>query len=528
MTSSLAELTERHELHKHEITRKRLQLLKSAENNPEVRKYIKARCEEDITFFADMFVVAFNPRVRPSTIPFICFPKQLEFLNWAKDLKESSYHDKTQNYWGVCVKSRYTGASVLCCILLIHAWLFDKDFTGAVGSRKAELIYNAGNPDALFSKLTDMVSKLPGWMTPNWIVKRNLLTNLDNSNTIKGEAGSNIGRGGRSSLYILDEAAFIEQSNKVIASLSENTDCVIMISTPNGCSNYFAKAYQGGEYPTFQITWRDDPRRSEEWYAKQVARFDSFTVAQELDCDFYASIEGVIIESKWIQSAVNNQNKLDVESLKGNRNIIAGFDPAGEGKDRNALVIRHGIEVIGIYDWVGLDTTQSAEKVIQICLENKVNKLIFDVGGVGSDLAGTLKQRKRTKEWADRLFTFEAVQFGQAPSEHYWDIIDMSSKDRFTNAATEMVWLVRERFKRTYEVIQGLRDWDISDLICLPNHNELLGQLTVYTADTRPNGKIQRISKKDLREAGIKSPDFFDALCLAFYTPQIYNVGDLW
>lgn len=516
MTYSLAELTELHEAHKKDITRKRLQLLRRAEVDPDFQRYIKRKCRDDIKFFADMFIVAFNPRVRPSTIPFICFPKQREFLDWIVGLKNNSYVDKSRNYWGVCVKSRYTGASVLCCLTLVHAWLFDRDFSGAVGSRKAELIYNAGNPDALFSKLEDMVKKLPVWMQPNWLIKRNLMTNLDNGNTVKGEAGDSIGRGGRSSLYILDEAAFVERSHKVVAALSENTDCVIMISTPNGTNNYFYQAYSSGVYPQFKITWRDDPRRSDEWYQAQCERFDSVTVAQELDCDFNATTEGVIIQGRWLNSAVNNEDTLDIRSNK-TPYYVAGFDPAGGGKDSNVLIIRDGIRVTDIIAWTGLDTTESADKVLEICIEKGVRKLIFDAGGVGSDLAGTLKQRKRSRQWNDRNFTYEAIQFGQRPSNYYWDNLEMSSEDRFTNAATEMMFLLRERFWKTYQHVQGLREWDIEDLICIPNNGKLLDQLTIYTAETRPNGKIQRISKQKLREAGLSSPDHADALALAFY-----------
>ncbi len=525
MTSSLAELTKAHDSHKKDITRKRLQILKAAEENPETRRYIKKKCKEDIIFFANMLVVAFNPRVRPSTLPFICFPKQEEFLKWIMHLKESSYVDKTRNYWGTCVKSRYTGASVLCCIILVHAWLFDTDFSGAVGSRKAELIYNAGNPDALFSKLADMVRKLPKWMQPSWTIKRNLMTNLDNGNTIKGEAGDGIGRGGRSSIYILDEAAFVERSHKVIASLSENTDCVIMISTPNGTNNYFYQAYSSGVYPSFKITWRDDPRRSDEWYRQQCERFDSVTVAQELDCDFNATTEGVIIQGKWLQSAVENEDRIG--RIMPTRNIIAGFDPAGGGKDSNVLVIRNGIKVIDIFEWKGMDTTESGDKVLELCKQHNVKKLIFDAGGVGSDLAGTLKQRKRTRRWNDKLFTFEAIQFGQRPSTYYWDNLDMSSEDRFVNAATEMMFLLRERFWKTFQHVNGLREWEVDDLICIPNNGKLLDQLTVYTSETRPNGKIQRISKQKLRENGLSSPDYADALALAFYSTSNALV-DIW
>ena len=64
--------------------------------------------------------------------------------------------------------------------------------------------------------------------------------------SISGEAGDGIGRGDRSSLYFVDESAFLERPELVEASLSQTTNCRIDVSTPHGMANPFAEKRHSG------------------------------------------------------------------------------------------------------------------------------------------------------------------------------------------------------------------------------------------------------------------------------------------
>lgn len=60
--------------------------------------------------------------------------------------------------------------------------------------------------------------------------------NPENGAVIVGEAGDNIGRGNRTSIYFKDESAFYEHPDTIDAALSQTSNCKIDISTPNGDS----------------------------------------------------------------------------------------------------------------------------------------------------------------------------------------------------------------------------------------------------------------------------------------------------
>jgi len=71
--------------------------------------------------------------------------------------------------------------------------------------------------DRLLWKVRTFVRHLPPEFRGSWDEGRNFahlrVAFPDTGSSIVGEAGDNIGRGGRTSMYIVDEAAFLERPN---------------------------------------------------------------------------------------------------------------------------------------------------------------------------------------------------------------------------------------------------------------------------------------------------------------------------
>ncbi|EAA5546079.1 TerL protein, partial [Salmonella enterica subsp. enterica] len=131
---------------------------------------------------------------------------------------------------------------------------------------------------------------------------------------IKGEAGDNIGRGDRTTLYLVDEAAFLQRPLLIDAALSQTTRCRIDLSSVNGMANPFAQKRHGGKIPVFTFHWRSDPRKDDEWYRRECEKIDNpVVVAQELDLNYSASAEGVLIPSDWVQAAVDAHIRLGIQ-----------------------------------------------------------------------------------------------------------------------------------------------------------------------------------------------------------------------
>lgn len=290
---------------------------------------------------------------------------------------------------GITEKSREMGLSWTAIGLACSLCLFNKEMVIGFGSRKEEYVDSTGDPKALFWKARKFVETLPVEFRGSWSEKKHApymrVEFPETGAVIKGEAGDNIGRGDRTTLYLVDEAAFLQRPLLIDAALSQTTRCRIDLSSVNGMANPFAQKRHGGKIPVFTFHWRDDPRKDEEWYRRECEKIDNpVVVAQELDLNYSASAEGVLIPSEWVQAAVDAHIKLGIQPT-GKR--LGAMDVADEGRDKNAFSTRHGFLTENVREWsgVGSDIYQSVEKVFGFA--NRTTSTSFALTRTGWALA---------------------------------------------------------------------------------------------------------------------------------------------
>lgn len=459
-------------------------------------------CRHNIIDWVNDWVWTYDPRVKPSMLPFLLFPKQEEYLLWRLERRSLKEH-------GLIEKSRDMGLTWLNICSQLHSWLFEDGYKGAFGSRKELLVDKLGDPDSIFEKMRILLRYLPTWMLPtgfDWGSHDNFcrLINPATGGALTGESGPNLGRGGRSTVYDLDEAAFIDQPQKVDAAISQNTEVIFYTSTPNGPGNPFAQKRSSGAIAVFRIHWRDDPRKDQAWYEKQRATLDPVIVAQEIDIDYNASIEGVCIPATWVAAAVGLQ-------LEASGRAIAGLDIADEGADKNVLIVRRGPVVVSVDDWGQGGTSETAYKAKEKAIARGVDSLNYDRQGVGAGVAGTFRLIE------DMPFTTLPILGGDTPTDRNWkEFGNKPSKEIFKNLRAETWWLLRRRFEKTYEFVNGIAEYPQEELISIPNHQQLIADLSKPLRKYNDRGLILIESKDDMRRRGVKSPDFADALSYAF------------
>jgi hypothetical protein len=467
------------------------------------------------------------------------FPRQEEFLRWLEErerLKEDAAVEK----------SRDMGVTWLCAGFLIHHWLFHPGFKGGIGSRKEILVDRLGDPDSIFEKMRILLRNLPKWMLPagfNWKKHDSelKLLNPDTQASITGEAGDNIGRGGRNAVYIVDEAAFIDHPQLADAALSQNTNCRFYVSTPHG-GGLFSQKCTSGQMPVFRLHWKDDPRKNAwelvdklgatvdyglggssapelippgccviyPWYEREKARLrDPVAVAQELDIDHTASVEGITIPALWVQAAINLHQRLQ---LPESDYRVAGLDVADGGNCETVLVTRRGITVEHVYARTESGTTDTANWALDLSKAARVRTLNYDATGVGAGISGTFKARAQMGTLG---IVTAGINAGASPTDAKWPD-GRTSKERFANLKAELWWIVRTRFEKTYEMVELGITHPLDELISIPDHVTLTRQLSNVRYDQTEAGKTQIESKKLLQKRGVASPDYADALMLAF------------
>lgn len=507
----------------------RLERLKRIKMYPEampgLRKYYKDNPAQFITDWGTTYDPRNVDRGLPALIPFVLFPKQEEFVHWFIERWKSREP-------GLADKSRDMGMSWLTVALACTVCLFTEGIAVGFGSRKEEYVDKIGDPKSLLYKARKFVGLLPPEFRGTWDPKRHAphmrIHFPDTNSIISGEAGDGIGRGDRASFYIVDEAAFLPRPELVEASLSETTNCRIDISTPCGMNNPFARKRFNGKISTFSLHWRDDPRKDDAWYKKRCDYLDDpVIIAQELDLDYTASIEGVLIPSAWVQASVDAHVKLNIDP-SGMRK--AGVDIADEGADKNALCGRYGILVEYLEAWSGKggDIYDSVERIFTLCDVLDYPMVDYDADGLGAGVRGDARViNKRRVDNKTRMITFSPFRGSGAvvdpegdPFKRTTDIKDRmkgrTNEDFFANAKAQAWWSLRQRFQLTYRaVIEGLpfnKDDIISISSSISEYRKLITELSQPTYSQNTVGKIIIDKMPD----GTRSPNLADAVMIAF------------
>jgi len=276
----------------------RLRLLAAANRSAEVRQAVRERCRQDPAWFTNFALWTFDPRpeAKPHDLPFILWDFQVMLMRWL----EERYRN---NQDGLIDKSRDMGVTWVTLAWILHKWLFEPGFAALVGSRKEDLVDNR-TWDSHFGKLEYMLRRIPGWMLPagfDFGRHRQFLklVNPENGNYVVGEsANAQFSRQGRYSVVFFDEAAFWPDFASAWRAAGSATNCRIAVSTPNRM-NTFGRMVHSGQYPHLRIHWRMHPRKDDQWYEKQKARYTAEDLAQEIDISYAGSMTGLVYPS-WV------------------------------------------------------------------------------------------------------------------------------------------------------------------------------------------------------------------------------------
>lgn len=495
----------------------RAERLKWLRNHPEELPLLKLFYKENPAQFIIDFGMTYDPRLArrnlPTTLPFILFPKQEELVHWIVDRWKSGEG-------GLIPKSRDMGVSWLMMALSDTLCLFNDELSIGWGSRKAELVDTLGDPDSLLEKGRMFLSLLPGEFRGGWVREKHS-TNMkiefpESGSLITGEGGDKIGRGGRQSIYFVDEAAHLERPKMIDAALSATTDCRIDLSSVNGTANPFAQKRAVGHIKQFIFHWRDDPRKDDAWYAKQQYELDPITLAQEIDMDENAT-EGGLIPSSWVQAAVDACARLGIKPTGSKR---AALDVADEGIDLNSFCGMHGVQIELVEEWSGKggDIYDTVQHAFLLCDEHGYRDLKYDGDGLGAGVRGDAKninaKRVQGRGYAINVDSFRGSESVINP-ESKVEGTDRTNEDYFANRKAQAWWNLRGKFKKTYRwVVEGIPcnpDEIISISPTCPNRQKLMIELSQPTYKINDAGKI--IINKSPN--GSKSPNLADSVMIA-------------
>lgn len=505
--------------------------------DPVLRFGMAERYRHDPVAWINHWAFTYDPRVAgseiPTTMPFVLFRRQVEFVEFLLSLV-----DEQQN--GLTEKSRDMGATWLCCAFSVWLWLYWPGAAIGWGSRKEQLVDKIGDPDSIFEKMRILIRHLPRFMLPKGFSESDdmpfmKIINRETGSTITGEAGDNIGRGGRKLIYFKDESAHYERPEKIEAALADNTNCQVDISSVNGLGNVFhrrreagvewrsGKALETNRVNVFIFDWSDHPAKGQDWYDERRAKAESdgllHVFAQEVDRDYSASVEGVIIPAAWVTSAIDAHLKLGFDD---SGLWSSAFDPADEGGDLHAHAARKGPVLKEVEDWGEGDVGKATRRVIELN-RGRQTDIQYDSVGIGAGVKSEANRLTEEQLMPEGLH-FVAWSAGAAvlnPDERVVpggkEEESPLNKDFYANLKAQGWWELRRRFERTHKAVTEGERHDPATLISLPSELPNLHKLRkeLSQATRGRTGSLKMIVNKT--PEGTRSPNMADAMVMAFW-----------
>ena len=270
------------------------------------------------------------------------------------NFQEDVIRDFNDYRFNVINKARQLGLSSSAAAYVAWMLLFHREKNVLVVATKLSTATN------LVKKVKFIFKNLPSWMMISKIEIDNR-TSFELANGSQIKASSTSGDAGRSealTLLVVDEASFVEGMDEMWAglypTLSTGGRC-IALSSPNGVGNWFHKTFTEAEegkndFNCVTLPWNVHPERNQEWFEKETRNMSRREIAQELECSFNQSGEGVFhpdcmekirntVHPPLHKTGVDRNFWIWEGHQDGAEYLLVGDVARGDGKDHSAFHI---------------------------------------------------------------------------------------------------------------------------------------------------------------------------------------------
>ena len=266
--------------------------------------------------------------------------------------------------------------------------------------------------------------------------------------------------------------------------LSDRKGWALFIGTPKGI-NMFSELYHHAlkDDAWYAAIFRVSQTKliDDQELAMMKATMTESQIAQELECDFSASSDNVLITVAEARQSADLQLGKDAFSFAPK---IIGVDVARYGGDRSVIFKRQGLQAWPPLVMRDVNNMDLAARVAKEIDDYKPDAVFVDAGR-GEGVIDRLRQLG---------YRVTEVNFG-----------GKAINDMMVNKRTEM-WL-------------GMAEW-IKQGGSIPDHQELISDICTPTyTHANASGKMMLEPKDKIKERGLPSPDVGDALALTFAMP---------
>lgn len=279
-----------------------------------------------------------------------------------------------------------------------------------------------------------------------------------------------------------------------------------------------------------EINWRDNPwfpdvlnktrLRDKEMLPR--AKYDHIWEGKYAD-----TVENAIIEPEWFDACVDAHIKLGFKPMGQER---IAYDPADTG-DAKGLAYSHGSVILDVQaNETGLIDT-ATDWATDYANARKADVFTWDADGMGMGLKRQIMQAFEGKKI--HVEAFQGSGGVDNPDMIYERLDDepgrsKTNQESFTNLRAQCYWMLRDRMFRTWQAVErGLKVVSPDDLISfrsdIKNLSGLRAELCRIPRKYVGSGRIQLLSKPDMKKLGISSPNMADAVMMTMRPVQMHK-----
>ena len=282
-----------------------------------------------------------------------------------------------------------------------------------------------------------------------------------------------------------------------------------------------------------EVNYTDMP---EEWFllsGLEQERQDDFSNLERAEYDhkwlgkYLDTVADAIIKPEWFDACVDAHLKLGFKPLGQER---VAYDPADTG-DAKAIARVHGLVVLEVESTNDGLIDTATDWATEWTVERKPDAFTWDADGIGMGLKRQIAQAFQGKKL--QIEAFRGSEGVDDPDKVY-DRVEVeikntkTNKETFFNKRAQYYWILRDRMKRTYQAVEQDKLFDPDLLISFSsNIKELTGLRTELCQIPRKynnSGTIQLMSKKDMRQLDIPSPNLADAVMMCTRPIEVQRV----
>lgn len=294
--------------------------------------------------------------------------------------------------------------------------------------------------------------------------------------------------------------------------------------------------YEDHLHIIIKINWRDNP-----WFPPELEaerQHDLATLPRALydhiwEGEFNDSVDDSIIRAEWFDAAVDAHVKL---GFKPEGAVVVSHDPSDLGTDDKGVIIRKGVVILDAKLRNFGDVNEGCDWALDHAIDNNADLFVWDCDGMGVALKAQV-----SKALAGKKIEFNMFKGSEAP-DRPWEIYkpllplskvaqkERTNRETFRNKRAQYYWKLRDRFYATYLAVEKGIYTDPAKLISISSGVDDIKQLRseVCRIPRKHNalGKLQIMTKQEMKKLKIKSPNLADPLMMSLVTPELVGSND--